>query len=276
MAIFQSKRNKPLIAKWPPRNFNREPRKALQHWGKSFTAAPALFWFQITDTTNLVWAWPLRLHPPAPPSRPVGKTPISPHLHQLFLPPPPSLFFLQTPLRYQWTEDRLSEMFLLIPISFIITGFHVSGWPGPAGEGSGNYSGVPGINPTRCHWMACLPQWLMNGLLVSCCPPPTALLFNMEHATESICRAVTGLSHIRPPGPGSPPGPFSSYWTLSSVSSTELIRAEFHVWQWRQRAPWDNIGARHFVAPMINKLLISSPKCTFLTNNCTTWIIMHK
>lgn len=84
--------------------------------------------------------------------------------------PPPSSF--ASPLRYQWTEDRLSEMFLLIPISFIITSFHVSSWPGPAGEGSGNYSGVPGINPTRCHWMACLPQWLMNGLLVSHYPHP--------------------------------------------------------------------------------------------------------
>lgn len=86
---------------------------------------------------------------------------------------PPSSF--ASPLRYQWTEDCLSEMFLLIPISFIITSFHVNGWPGPAGEGSGNYSGVPGINPTRCHWMACLPQWLMNRLLVSHYPHP--LLF---------------------------------------------------------------------------------------------------
>lgn len=155
---------------------------------------------------------PTPSHPPPftppPPSCPVGKTPISPHLHTLFFfaCPPPSSF--SSPVRYQRTGDRLSEMFLLIPISFIITSFQVSGWLGLAREGSGNYSGVPGINPTRCHWMACLPQWLMNGLLVSYYPHPTALLFGAERATESICWAVTGLSHIRPQRPASPNGPF--------------------------------------------------------------------
>lgn len=169
----------------------------------------------------------------------MGKTPISQHLHQLFFPPPPSTF--ASPLRYQWSEDRLSEMFLLIPISFIITSFHVSGWPGPAGEGSGNYSGVPGINPTRCHWMACLPQWLMNGLLVSHYPPPTALLFSTERATESICWAVTGLSHIRLWGQPVHPGPSLLTGANSSVSSAKLIRRAVHEWHRRQCVPCDNI-----------------------------------
>lgn len=142
-----------------------------------------------------MWAWPLppppppRHRPPSPPSsRPLGKTPISPQLYRLFFPFPPCFF--ASPLHYQRTGDRLSEMFLLIPISFIITSFHVSGWPGPGGEGSGNYFGVLGINPTRCHWMACLPQWLMNGLLVSHCPHSLFFLFSAERATESICWAA--------------------------------------------------------------------------------------
>lgn len=120
--------------------------------------------------------------PPPPPSpyAPWGKlqsTYISTQLPPPFTPSPSSF---ASPVRYQRTGDRLSEMFLLIPISFIITSFHVSGWLGPAGEGSGNCSGVPGINPTRCHWMACLPQWLMNGLLVSHYPHP--LLFYSERS----------------------------------------------------------------------------------------------
>lgn len=137
---------------------------------------------------------------------PRGENSNQPTSPPTFFPPsPPSTF--ASPLRYQWTEDRLSEMFLLIPISFIITSFHVSGWPGPAGEGSGNYSGVPGINPTRCHWMACLPQWLMNGLLVSHYPHP--LLFYSawsvplnQFAEQWQVWATSGLwGRTGPPGP---------------------------------------------------------------------------
>lgn len=132
---------------------------------------------------------------PTPPSSslPPFLTPLGENSNQsttlpTFFPFPPCFF--ASPLHYQRTGDRLSEMFLLIPISFIITSFHVSGWPGPGGEGSGNYFGVLGINPTRCHWMACLPQWLMNGLLVSHCPHSLLFLFSAERATESICWAA--------------------------------------------------------------------------------------
>lgn len=132
---------------------------------------------------------------PTPPSSslPPFLTPLGENSNQsttlpTFFPFPPCFF--ASPLHYQRTGDRLSEMFLLIPISFIITSFHVSGWPGPGGEGSGNYFGVLGINPTRCNWMACLPQWLMNGLLVSHCPHSLLFLFSAERATESICWAA--------------------------------------------------------------------------------------
>lgn len=203
-----------------------------------------------------MWAWPLP--PPSfSPSCPVGKTPISPHLHQLFF---PSLSSCK-PLCYQWSEDRLSEMFLLIPISLKITSFHVSGWPRLTGEGSGNYPGVPGINPTRCHWMACLPQWLMNGLLVSHYPHPLLfLLCSTERATESVCWAVTGLGHIRPLRPAIPPRPFSPYFANSSVSGAKLIRTEFCEWQSRQHVPWNNICVQQIGAVVIN--------CSFCTSKC--------
>lgn len=136
---------------------------------------------------------PATTAPTPPSSSPPFLTPLGENSNQsttlpTFFPFPPCFF--ASPLHYQRTGDRLSEMFLLIPISFIITSFHVSGWPGPGGEGSGNYFGVLGINPTRCHWMACLPQWLMNGLLVSHCPHSLLFLFSAERATESICWAA--------------------------------------------------------------------------------------
>lgn len=74
----------------------------------------------------------------------------------------------------------LSETFLLILISFTITIFHVCGVLCLAGKGKDNYCGVSGINPTRCHLMACLPQWLMNRLLVSNHLHP--LLFHMARS----------------------------------------------------------------------------------------------
>lgn len=46
MAIFQTKRNKPLIATWPLSNFNRERRKALQHWGNHLLLPLLYFGFK--------------------------------------------------------------------------------------------------------------------------------------------------------------------------------------------------------------------------------------
>lgn len=122
----------------------------------------------------------------------MGLTPCTPLL--LYLPPWPygensnqltsplrfffflfSIFFFQALPTPSELKAGFSEMFLLIPISFIITNFPMSGRLGLAEEGNGNYFGVSGINPARCHWMACLPQWLMNRPLVSRCPPPTAV-----------------------------------------------------------------------------------------------------
>lgn len=150
---------------------------------------------------------------PTPPSSSLPPLPHAPwgklqsvHISTDFFFPFPPCFFA-SPLHYQRTGDRLSEMFLLIPISFIITSFHVSGWLGPGGEGSGNYFGVLGINPTRCHWMACLPQWLMNGLLVSHCPHSLLFLFSAERATESICWAAQVWATSRLWGQPVHPGP---------------------------------------------------------------------
>ena len=104
------------------------------------------------------------LKPPAPPPRlppaPWGK-PNQPPPHVCF---PPSLDYTSSlPANCR----PLSETFLLILISFTITIFHVCGVLCLAGKGKDNYPGVPGINPARCHLMACLPQWLMNRLLLS-------------------------------------------------------------------------------------------------------------
>ena len=161
-----------------------------------------------------MWAWPLPpLLPLPPPLMPRGENSNQPTSPPTFFSPPRPPSSFASPVRYQWTGDRLSEMFLLIPISFIITSFHVSGWLCLAWEGSGNYSGVPGINPTRCHWMACLPQWLMNGPLVSHCPHPP--LFYLERsvplnqfAEQWQVWAPSGLrGQSVHPGPSSLPGP---------------------------------------------------------------------
>lgn len=166
---------------------------------------------------------------PTPPSSSLPPLPHAPwgklqsvHISTDFFFPFPPCFFA-SPLHYQRTGDRLSEMFLLIPISFIITSFHVSGWLGPGGEGSGNYFGVLGINPTRCHWMACLPQWLMNGLLVSHCPPLTALFIQRGACHWINLLSSAGLSHITSLRAAGPSGAFSSYQASSSASGAKLI-----------------------------------------------------
>lgn len=98
MTIFQSKRNKPLIAMWPLQ-FQQRAQKRAAALGKSFTAASALFWFQITDTTNLVWAWP----PATPPLLYLPPWPCRENSNQLtsplsFFPPfSPSFLFSSPP-----------------------------------------------------------------------------------------------------------------------------------------------------------------------------------
>lgn len=135
------------------------------------TAAPTLV---SNNTSNLlcVWTRDPHLHDSLLPH---GETPISRLPALLFSSPLPWLhFFTSSKLR------PLSEMFLLILISFTITIFHVCGVLCLAGRGKDNYCGVSGINPARCHLMACLPQWLMNRLLVSNYLHP--LLFHMARS----------------------------------------------------------------------------------------------
>lgn len=107
MAIFQSKRNKPLIATWPLGNFNRE---ALQHRGNHLLLPLLYFGFKLQ--TLLIWCRPDPLPPHPPPFLPplfcpVGKTPINPHLLWLFS--PPSLLIL---LQAHSITSKLDTVFL--------------------------------------------------------------------------------------------------------------------------------------------------------------------
>lgn len=149
--------------------FHKAPRRSSV--SEIITAAPASV---SNNTSNFlcVWTWDPHLQDSLMPH---GESPISLLSADVFF--SPSLDYTSSlPANCR----PLSETFLLILISFTITIFHVCGVLCLAGKGKDNYCGVSGINPTRCHLMACLPQWLMNRLLVSNHLHP--LLFHMARS----------------------------------------------------------------------------------------------